>query len=130
MTVTSLQLAVISGEISVVKLLLSMVHNSNDPEKGDDAKLAEIGGPKASVGFNDDISRYGEGDRMLHGCCAFYLAARFHAESLSLFIDLFKNKSSNLQELIDEKRSEEHPMKLSVLHLAAYNETTDGIMYV
>ena len=69
--------------------------------------------------------------RMLHGCSAFDLAARFHADSLRHFIELFKNKGSTLQELIDEKRSEGHPMELSALHLAACNcSSTDGIRHV
>ena len=129
MTVTSLQLAVISEEISAVELLLSLVPTSSEKAEND-LKLSMIGGPKARVDFEESIKMYGEGDRMLHGCSAFDLAARFHAESLGLFIDLFKNRASTLQELIDEKRSEGHPMEFSALHLAACNPSTDGIRHV
>ena len=69
--------------------------------------------------------------RMLHGCSAFDLAARFHVDSLSLFIELFKNKASVLQDLIEEKKSKGHPMEFSALHLAACNHSsTDGIRHV
>ena len=129
MTVTSLQLAVISEEISAVELLLSLVPTSSEKAEND-LKLSMIGGPKARVDFEESIKMYGEGDRMLHGCSAFDLAARFHADSLGLFIDLFKNRASTLQELIDEKRSEGHPMEFSALHLAACNPSTDGIRHV
>ena len=51
-----------------------------------------------------------------------------------MFIDLFKNKDTGhnaaLQELIDEKRSEGHPMEFSALHLAACNSSTEGIRHV
>ena len=127
MTVTSLQLAIISGQISVVEELLAMVPMSNDQYEGE-AKLSIISGQKATVEFLEGIEKYGEGDRMLHGCSAFYLAARFHAESLKLFIDLFKNNSSKLQELIAEK-STDHPMKLSPLHLAACNVSSKSLRY-
>ena len=130
MTVTALQLAVISEKLCAVKLLLSLVPSSNEKAESD-LKLSMISGPKAKVEFEDDIEMYGEGDRMLHGCSAFDLAARFHVDSLRLFIDLFKSKDSGnnaaLQELIDEKSSEGHPMKFSPLHLAACNSSTEGI---
>ena len=126
MTVTSLQLAIISGQLSSVQMLLSLVTTSEGKE--DEAKLQFIGEPKASVDFDEGIWRFSEGDRMLHGCCAFFLSARFHARSLELFVELFKNKPALLQELIGGKRTDkcpEHPMKLSALHLAACNQETD-----
>ena len=133
MTVTSLQLAVISEQISTVKLLFSLVPNSTEDAEID-VKLSMIGGAEAQVEFEDDIEMYGEGDRMLHGCSAFELAARFHVDSLSLFIDLIKNRESGnnkaLQDLINDKRSEEHPLKFSALHLAACNQSPEGIRHV
>ena len=133
MTVTSLQLAVISEQIHAVKLLLSLVPNSTDEAKID-VKLSMIGGAEAQVEFEDDIEMYGEGDRMLHGCSAFDLAARFHVDSLSLFIDLFKSKESGnnkaLQDLLNDKRGEEHPLMFSALHLAACNQSDEGIRHV
>ena len=131
MTVTALQLAVISEEISAVELLLSLVPSSNEKAESD-LKLSMICGPKAKVDFEESIEKYGEADRMLHGCSAFDLAARFHVDSLRLFIDLFKNKytgnNAALLTLIDEKGSEGHPMQFSALHLAACNQSPEGIM--
>ena len=134
MTVTALQLAVISEQISAVEYLLSLapatLSNGINEKSESDLKLWMIGGPKARVDFKEGILMYGEGDRMLHGCSAFDLAARFHADSLSLFIELFKNKAPVLQELIEEKKSKGHPMEFSALHLAACNPSTDGIRHV
>ena len=133
MTVTSLQLAVISEQILVVKFLLSLVQDSNKDAEID-LQLSMIGGAEAQVDFEDVIEMYGEGDRMLHGCSAFDLAARFHVDSLSLFIDLFKSKESGnnkaLQDLLNDKRGEEHPLMFSALHLAACNQSDEGIRHV
>ena len=57
MTVTALQLAVISEQISAVELLLSLVPNSNEKAESD-LKLSMISGPKAQVDFEEKIERY------------------------------------------------------------------------
>ena len=128
MTVTSLQLAVISGQLSSVRKLLSLLTTTDGNSDDDEVKLRFIGEPKARVDFPEGIWRYSEGDKMLHGCCAFFLAARFHTQSLEYFVDLFRHKPSVLHELIGGKGTEkgpEHPMKLSAMHLAACNQDTD-----
>ena len=130
MKVTALQLAVISGQISIVEKLLCLVSTSSD-QAGGETNVSLIAGHKTTVEFEEDIEKYGEGDLMLHGCSAFHLAARFHAESLQLFIDLFKKKSSELQGLInDEWPGKGHPMRDSALHLAACNSSPDGLRHV
>ena len=130
MKVTALQLAVISGQISIVDKLLCMVSTSSE-QAGGETSLSLITGHETTVVFEEDIEKYGEGDRMLHGCSAFHLAARFHADSLKFFIDLFKNKSSDLHSLInDEWPGKGHPMRYSALHLAACNSSPDGLRHV
>ena len=62
MTVTALQLAVISEQISSVEYLLSLVPDSNEKVESD-LKLSMIGGPKTHVDFQESINMYGEGDR-------------------------------------------------------------------
>ena len=130
MTVTSLQLAVISGHISIVEKLLSMVSTSSD-KAGGETSLSLIVDQKTIVEFEDNkTDRYGEGDRMLHGCSAFHLAARFHADSLKLFVKHL-DKSSDLRSIISEKGQHKvHPMRYSAVHLAACNSSPDGLRQV
>ena len=119
-TVTSLQLAVIKRQVSIVELILSMVPTSND-QADYETKLSMVIGPKTTVGFEEDPKMYDEADRMLHGCTAFHLAARFHADSLKVFVEVFKNNSFHL---------EAHPMRMSPLHLAACNISVNSLKYV
>ena len=124
MTVTSLQLAIISQQLSSVRMLLSLLPILEGKDE-DEARLQFIGEPKTSLEFEEGIWRYFEGDRMLHGCCAFFLAARFHAPSLEYFVECFRHKTSVSQELIGGKRTErcpEHPMRLTAFHMAACNQ--------
>ena len=63
MTVTAIQLAVISEQISAVEYLLSLVQTTDEEKTESDLKLWMIGGPKARVDFQESILMYGEGDR-------------------------------------------------------------------
>ena len=50
-----------------------------------------VGSPAVSVQFKEDARLYAEGDRMLHGSTALHLAARFHADSLKLFLEFLRD---------------------------------------
>ena len=128
MTVTSLQLAIISQQLSSVIMLLSLLPILEGKDE-DEARLQFIGEPKTSLEFEEGIWRYFEGDRMLHGCCAFFLAARFHHRSLEYFVECFRHKTSVLKVLIGGTRTEkcpEHPMRLTAFHMAACNPEADS----
>ena len=47
--------------------------------------------PAVTVRFKEGAHLYVEGDRMLHGSTALHLAARFHADSLKLFLEFLRD---------------------------------------
>ena len=117
MHVSPLQLAIISKQESVVRMILEHVYASNDD--GEEA-LEIVMDVKSVVVFPRDSppTLYEEDDRMLDGMNIFHLAAKFHPKSLYEIIS-FLNKE-DLTELIDALIQEKDPhVECTPLHVAA-----------
>ena len=114
MEVSPLQLAVILKKVGIVQLMLQLVP--------DQEMNTFIGKSNANVKFKEDLSNYGDLDRMLNGPSAFQLAARFHAESLKMLMNYIKD-----QETIGDYIIKGGQSGYSALHYAACNKDTEGL---
>ena len=125
MEVTLLQLGVVLEMEEIVELMLRMANQ--DREDRGSTLHGSIGKSETIVHFEGDATKYRHLDQMLHGTTAFHLAARYHANSLKLFLDHAKDDETALQEVINEGRSS---LNSSALHYAACNPDTESTRYV
>ena len=114
MEVSLLQLAVVLEKEEIVQLML---------DKGDPNSTLTC------VHFEGDGAKYRDLDQMLHETTAFHLAARFHTNSLKLFIDHAKARELSIEDLIKVEHGRS-PLHSSALHHAACNSDTESIRHV
>ena len=114
MEVSLLQLAVILEKEDIVQLML---------DKGDPNSTLTC------VHFEGDGAKYRDLDQMLHETTAFHLAARFHTNSLKLFIDHAKARELSIEDLIKGGHGRSH-LHSSALHHAACNSDPESIRHV
>ena len=125
MEVTLLQLGVVLEREEIVELMLRMANQ--DREDRGSTLYGLIGKSETIVHFEGDATKYRHLDQMLHGTTAFHLAARYHANSLKLFLDHAKDDETVLQDLINGGRSS---LNSSALHYAACNPDTESTRHV